>query len=247
MSRRRTGATEFFVEFIGHGLVEAVRLLLRLEPEVYFIAWTSMYVSLTALVVSALAGLPLVLLLATRRFPGRRLLILGFNTALSLPTVVVGLVVYGMLSRLGPLGFLGMLFTPGAMIVAQAILAFPIVVALGVSALAGLDARIRPTARSLGASRSQEIWTLLKEARWGLLAAFSTAFGRILTEVGAAIMVGGNIAGSTRTLTTAITLETARGNFALGIALGIILLTAALAVNLAVTLLTGRRHVQPVV
>ncbi len=235
------------MDFIGQGLVEAVRLLLRLDPQVYFIAWTSMYVSLAALTASVLIGLPLVLLLATRNFRGRRTLILGFNTALSLPTVVVGLVIYGLLSRQGPLGFLGMLFTPGAMIVAQTVLAFPIVVALGVAALSGLDARVRPTARSLGASRTQETWTLIKEARWGLLAAFSTAFGRILTEVGAAIMVGGNIAGSTRTLTTAITLETARGNFPLGIALGIILLSAALAVNLAVTLLTGRRHVQPVV
>ena len=233
------------MEFMWQGFLEALGLLFRGEPAVYFIAWTSIYVSMSAVLIAGVLALPLALLLATRTFPGRRFLIMLFNTALSLPTVVVGLVVYGLLSRQGPLGFLGLLFTPGAMIIAQSILAFPILVALSVAAIEGLDPRVGMTARSLGASRSQETWAVIREARFALLAAFSTALGRVLTEVGAAIMVGGNIAGSTRTLTTAIALETARGDFSLGISLGIILLMAALAINLLVALLTGKSHVRP--
>ncbi len=221
-------------------MVRGGRLLLAPDPEVYAIAWLSLRVSLSATGLAALLAVPLGALIGLREFKGKRAVTLLFNTFLALPTVVVGLVVYGLLSRQGPLGVLGMLYTPGAMIMAQAVLAFPLLTALTIAAVTTLDRRVEPTMLTLGATRAQAGWAVLAEARMAVLAALAAGFGRVVTEVGAAIMVGGNIRGYTRTFTTAIALETSKGDFALGMALGIILLVVALGVNLLAQLIPGR-------
>ncbi|MBU1275699.1 MAG: ABC transporter permease [Proteobacteria bacterium] len=221
------------MDFFLGGLTKGLGLLAQLDPEVYGIAWLSLRVSLSAVILAALAAVPLGLLIGQREFPGKRFLVVLFNTLLALPTVVVGLVVYGLLSYHGPLGGLGLLYTPGAMVAAQAVLAFPLITALVIAAVTTLDSRVGPTALTLGATRFQAAWAVLKEARFAVLAALAAGFGRVVTEVGAAIMVGGNIRHYTRTFTTAIALETSKGEFAQGMALGFILLVVALAVNLA--------------
>ena len=220
------------MDFILSGMGRALELLLAGEPEIFGVAWLSLRVSLSATVLAALAALPLGLAVGLGRFPGRQAVVLIFNTLLALPTVVVGLLVYGLLSRQGPLGDWRLLYTPGAMTMAQAILAFPLLTALTIAAARGLDARVGPTARTLGASPWQAALTVIGESRLALAAALAAGFGRVLTEVGAAIMVGGNIRGYTRTLTTAIVLETSKGDFAQAMALGLILLAAALGVNI---------------
>lgn len=228
------------MDFFLGGLWRGLELLLGLDPQVYGIAWLSLRVSLTAVLLAGIPALPLGLLIAQKNFPAKKIVVVTLNTLLALPTVVVGLVIYGLLSRQGPLGFMDLLYTPGAMILAQAVLAFPLICALTVAAITTLDQRVMPTALTLGASNAQAAWAVLKEARFALLAALAAGFGRVVTEVGAAIMVGGNIKGYTRTLTTAITLETAQGDFAQGMALGIILLLIALGVNLASFLMQSR-------
>ena len=154
------------------------------------------------------------------------------NTLLALPTVVIGLIVYSLISRRGPLGIFGLLYTPSAMIIGQFILAIPIIIALTHSAVQGIDKRVRNTALTLGATEAQSAWTVIKEARYAVLAAVITGFGRVIAEVGAAMMLGGNIKGSTRVMTTAIALETAKGEFGFAIALGIILLFVAFSINI---------------
>ncbi len=228
------------MDFFLGGLWRGLELLLGLDPQVYGIAWLSLRVSLTAVLLAGLPAVPLGLLFAQKTFPAKKFVVVILNTLLALPTVVVGLVIYGLLSRQGPLGFMEMLYTPGAMILAQAVLAFPLICALTVAAITTLDARVMPTALTLGATNAQAAWAVLKEARFALLAAMAAGFGRVVTEVGAAIMVGGNIKGYTRTFTTAIALETAQGDFAMGMALGIILLLIALGVNLVSFLMQSR-------
>jgi len=221
------------LDFFLGGLTRGLGLLINLDPEVYGIAWLSLRVSLSAVILAALAAVPLGLVIGQKEFAGKRFLVVLFNTLLALPTVVVGLVVYGLLSYHGPLGGLGLLYTPGAMVVAQAVLAFPLITALVIAAVITLDNRVGPTALTLGATPLQAAWAVLKEARFAVLAALAAGFGRVITEVGAAIMVGGNIRHYTRTFTTAIALETSKGEFAQGMALGFFLLVVALAVNLA--------------
>ena len=221
------------MDFFLGGLLQGFKLLWRLDPEVYGIAWLSLRVSLSAVAIAALAAVPLGLLIAQNSFPGKKALVVLFNTMLALPTVVVGLVIYGLLSAQGPLGNLELLYTPGAMIIAQAVLAFPMITALVIAAVTTLDDRVAPTALTLGATGAQAAWAVLSEARFAVLAALAAGFGRVITEVGAAIMVGGNIRHYTRTFTTAITLETSKGDFAQGMALGLVLLAVALGVNLA--------------
>jgi tungstate transport system permease protein len=221
------------LDFFLGGLSRGLGLLVSLDPEVYGIAWLSLRVSFSAVVLAALAAVPLGLVIGQKEFPGKRLLVVVFNTLLALPTVVVGLVVYGLLSYHGPLGGLGMLYTPAAMVAAQAVLAFPLITALVIAAVTTLDSRVGPTALTLGATPWQAARAVLKEARFAVLAALAAGFGRVVTEVGAAIMVGGNIRHYTRTFTTAIALETSKGEFAQGMALGFFLLVVALAVNLA--------------
>lgn len=216
---------------IAEGIREALRLLASLDPEVMSIAGVSLKVSLTSTAAATLLGLPLGFALATREFIGRGVLITFVNALLALPTVVVGLVCFAILSRQGPLGVMGLLYTPVAMAVGQTILAAPIVTALTLSAVQAIDPRVAETARTLGATRRQLRWTMLVEARFAVLAAIIAAFGRVVAEVGISLMIGGNIRHYTRNLTTAIALETSKGEFGLGLALGVILMALGLVVN----------------
>jgi tungstate transport system permease protein len=210
---------------------KAISLLVSGDSEVWFITWTSLRFSLCSAVIACVPGIPLGVLIALRRFRGRRALLAVLNTLMALPTVVVGLVVYSFLSRSGPLGGLGLLFTPGAVIIGQAILAFPIVISMTASGLSRLDPLFPEVLTTLGATRRSVFWMTLREARGGVLSASLASFGRVVGEVGAAMMLGGNIRGYTRTITTAIALETSKGEFELGLALGIVLMLMSLLVN----------------
>lgn len=221
------------MESILSSLTNAVSLILHLNPELLGIILLSIEVSGIALVISTVIGLPGGALLGLKRFPARNLTISTINTFMGLPPVVVGLFLYLLLSRRGPFGFLGLLYSPSAMIIAQTILAIPIVTALCHSAIVSVDPIIRQAARTLGATPTQEILAVIREARYGILSALLAAFGRVMAEVGAILVVGGNIAGYTRVMTTTIALETDKGNFELALALGIILLTISFIVNAA--------------
>ncbi|RLA93364.1 MAG: ABC transporter permease [Deltaproteobacteria bacterium] len=214
------------------GFSEALILILSLDREVFSITFLSLSISTVATFLASLIGVPLGFAVGTTNFPGRRMVITFFNAMLSLPTVVVGLFVFSFISRQGPLGFLGLLFTPTAMVIGQFILAIPIITALTISAVQGVDRRVRPTALTLGANRLQTSITVLTEVRFALMAAIIAGFGRIIGEVGSAIMLGGNIRNYTRTITTAIALETSKGEFGFAIALGIILMIVAFSVNI---------------
>jgi len=218
--------------YIIEGIQKAFQLIFTLDKEIFSIVLLSLRVSLTAVVLASLLGVYLGFLMAVKDYWGKRFSVSLVNTLLALPTVVVGLIVYSLISRKGPLGLLGLLFTPSAMIIGQFILATPIIIALTHSAVQGIDKRVRNTALTLGATESQSAWMVIKEARYAVLAAVITGFGRVIAEVGAAMMLGGNIKGSTRTITTAIALETSKGEFGFGIALGIILLIIAFSVNI---------------
>jgi tungstate transport system permease protein len=220
------------MEYIFDAITGAFRLIFSFDPEVFTIVLLSLRVALSATFLAAILGIPLAYVVATREFRGKGGLIALFNTLMALPTVVVGLFCYSFLSRKGPLGFLDLLFTPSGIILGDIILAFPLIVGLTIAAVHSVDPRAKITATSLGASPGQVSLTVLKEARYGLMAALFNGFGRVVAEVGSAMMLGGNIRGYTRTITTAIALETSKGEFAFGMALGIILLTLALAVNL---------------
>jgi tungstate transport system permease protein len=204
------------------------------------IIWLSLYVSGVGLAIAAVAGVPLGAALALNPVRGRRLIELLIFTGMGLPPVVVGLAVYLLLSRGGPLGELGWLFTPAGMVLAQVIIAMPLVVGLTMTAVEGVDASLRLQVKALGAAPGQVMLTVLREARLGVLAALVAAFGRVISEVGAVMLIGGNIDGQTRVLTTAIVLETRKGNFALALALGAVLLSLALLAN-ALLLRWGRR------
>jgi tungstate transport system permease protein len=209
------------------------------DPELWIIVWLSLRVAGTALALSALTGIPLGTWLGLARFPGKRLLTALLYTGMGLPPVVVGLAVYLLLSRSGPLGGLDWLFTPQAMVLAQSIIALPLVAGLTTAAVASVPAELLLQVRSLGASPWQARWTVLREARTGVVVAVAAGFGRVISEVGAALIVGGNIQGHTRVLTTAIVLETSKGQFALALALGGWLLMLTLLMNLFVVRLQG--------
>jgi tungstate transport system permease protein len=223
------------MEFIWQGLIQAILILIRLDPEVMEITLLSLEISAIATGISLFFGLPFGTLLALKKFPGHRLLLSLVNTGMAMPPVVAGLVVAIFLWRSGPLGDLGLIYTPTAIVIAQMLLAAPVVTGLTTSALQSLDPRLRFQLLGLGANQIQVIWTLWKEARLPLLAALMAGFGAVISEVGASMMVGGNIKGQTRLLTTAIVLETGRGNFAIAIALSVILLLVAFLVNFALT------------
>ena len=227
------------MNYLTSGFQEAFRLLVTGDAGVYDIVGVSLLVALASTLLAAILGLPTGYVLATRRFPGRRLVITILNTLLALPTVVVGLSVYAMLSRRGPFGFLDLLYTPGAMITGETLLAIPIVAAFTLSAFRSIDPRVTDTALTLGATPFQTLRLLISEARFGILAAIVASFGRVIAEVGAAMMLGGNIKGSTRTMTTAIALETNKGEFGLAIALGLILLCTAFGANILFHWLQG--------
>jgi tungstate transport system permease protein len=230
------------VELIGQALLQALRLLVSGDPEVWQITWLSLRISSTATLLSLVVGIPLGTALALARFPGRGFVVSLINTGMGLPPVVVGLFVTIVLWRSGVLGMLELLYTPTAMILAQLVIAAPIVTGLTLAAVQQVPEKFRLQILALGASRAQMVWTLLKEARLPMLAAVMAGFGAVISEVGASLMVGGNIKGSTRVLTTATVLETSKGNFDAAIALSLILLLLMFLVNWALTWIQqGRR------
>jgi tungstate transport system permease protein len=232
---------EFSQAFIAAG-----RLLTGFDPELFGIIGLSLQVSLAAVVLASLVGLPLGALVALERFPGRPGVVVALNALMGLPPVVVGLCVYLLLSRAGPLGEYGLLFTPTAMVIAQAILVTPLIAALARQAVADLAAEYGDSLPALGAGRVGLAITLLWEGRVRLLTSVLAGFGRAIAEVGAVIIVGGNIAEHTRVMTTAIALETSKGNLGLALGLGIVLVTLSLAVNASafiVGTLAQRRHI----
>jgi tungstate transport system permease protein len=225
--------------FLTEGIGTAARLIAGMDPDFWEIVLLTLSVSLVATVLAAAAGIPLAFLIATKDFRGREIIVTIVNTLMALPTVAIGLLVYAFLSRRGPLGFLGLLHTPAAIIAGEFILALPIVTALSIAGLRSVDRRALPTARTLGVRGAGLLLVLLGEAKFALLAALAAGFGRVVTEVGSAIMVGGNIAHYTRTMSTAIALETSKGEFGLGMGLGIVLVVIALTVNIAARLAGG--------
>lgn len=218
---------------------EAFSLLFGGDAELWGIIFVSLKVAIVGLLIAAPPGIALGYVLAMKRFRGRRVLVVLLQSLLAFPTVVVGLVLYMLLSRQGPLGALQLLFTQDAMIIGQAILAFPILSAFTLSAVQGADPRAHETAVSLGAGPWRAALTVLNEARFAVMAAVINGFGRAISEVGCALMIGGNIAGVTRNITTAIALETSKGEFAQGIALGLVLVVLALGINFSMALLQG--------
>jgi len=224
---------------IAPGVTQAVHLIVTLNPEVMEIAALSLYISLSATIIAALISIPLGGFIHFHEFYGKRALIVVIQTLYSVPTVVVGLLLYLLISRSGPLGFLGLLFTPEGMILGQTILIMPIMMGLVISALSGVDKNISDTLVALGATGFQKIIEIVKEARYAILSAVVLGFGRAIAEVGVAMMIGGNIRGFTRVLTTAITLETGMGAFGISIALGIILMIVALIVVVTLNLITS--------
>lgn len=219
------------MDFILQATLKAIDLILHLDSVLLAIIVLSLKVSGSALLLAMLVGLPIGAALGLYRFRGRGLAISALNTMMGLPPVTVGLFVYLMLSRSGPMGPLGLLYTPSAMVIAQAILAAPIVASLVHSAVVAVDPVIRQAAITLGATPMQAMLTVIKEARYGILCALLAGFGRLMAEVGAVIIVGGNIAGYTRVMTTTIALETDKGNFELAVALGLVLLLVSFAIN----------------
>jgi tungstate transport system permease protein len=210
------------------------------RPELLTIVALTLRVTGAALLIACAAGVPLGTILGLVRFRGQRLVTLVLYTGMGLPPVVVGLFVYIVLSRSGPLGSLQWLFTPAGMIAAQSIIAFPLTAALTMSAVAGVDRNVRVQVVALGASPLQAAWTVVREARVGVTAAVVAAFGGAISEVGAVMLVGGNIEGRTRVLTTAIVLYTRQGDFAMAMALGLVLIAVAFAANLLLLRLQGR-------
>lgn len=223
------------MDLVWEGLREALRTLARGDPDVWEIALRSLLVSGSATGLALAIGVGVGTLLAFRRFPGRNLAVALINTGMGFPPVVVGLVVAIALWRSGPLGQLGLIYTPAAMVIAQVIIAAPLVTGFTVAALASLPSRLRLQIYALGASRPQALWLLLREARLPLLAAVMAGFGAAVSEIGASQMVGGNLAGETRVLTTAVVLDVSRGDFASAIALSLILMALIFLVNLVLT------------
>ncbi len=225
---------------LWEAFLQAIQLIVNLDREVVEIALRSLAISATAVIMASLVCIPVGGLIHFRNFQGKRVLINIIQTFYSVPTVCVGLFVFIFISRAGPLGGLGMLFTPTAVVIGQMVLITPILMGLTVSALSGVDKAIKDSALSLGATEFQAIWTIIKEARFAVVAAFIMGFGRAISEVGAAMILGGNIRGYTRVLTTAISLETQKGELILALALGIILISLALVINVIVNLALQR-------
>jgi tungstate transport system permease protein len=228
------------MDYIWQGLQQAAVLLFTLDQETYSAVITTLKVTFLSITLSVIIGVPLGFLLGYFHFPGKRQLRMVVDTLLALPTVVVGLLVYAFISQRGPLGWTNLLYTVPGIAIAEVFLILPIVISLTATAIEGLDRRLRATLRSLGAGRVQLAMTSLHEARFAVLIAGITAYGRAISEVGIAMMIGGNIKWYTRTMTTAITLETGKGQFSMGIALGVVLLLIVFALNGALVLLRRR-------
>lgn len=225
---------------LWQGLTKAIELLISLDPEVMDIAGRSLMISVTSTLLASLFCLPLGSLIHFYRFPGKRILVNLIQTFYSLPTVAIGLFVFVLFSRAGLLGGLNLLFTPVAMVIGQMVLVTPVLLGLTISALSVVDRAVLDTAQSLGASGFQTAVVVLREARFAVIAAVMMGFGRAISEVGISLMVGGNIRGFTRVITTAISLETSKGDLELSIALGIILITIALVINLILSRIQQR-------
>lgn len=228
------------MDLIAEGIGQAFHLLATLDREVLRITLLSFAVSGAATAVSLLIGISVGTAVALNHFPGKKLVVSLVNTGMGLPPVVVGLFVTIFLWRSGPLGSLGLLYTPTAIVFAQAIIATPIVMGITIGAIQSLPPALRIQILALGATRLQMVWMLIKEARLPLMAGVMAGFGGVISEVGASIMVGGNIRGYTRVLTTATVMETGRGNFDVAIALSVILLSVSLAINYPLTLIQQR-------
>lgn len=222
------------------GFIQAIQLIFGFNPALYEVIGLSLLIAGVSLFFSALVGIPLGAFLGLTRFPGRRLVMALLYTGMGFPPVVIGLFVYLMFSRSGPFGQLGWLFTPRAMSVAQTIIAFPLVAGFTMAAVMSVNPNLRLQLRALGATNWQATVAILMEARVGVIVSMAAGFGAVISEVGAVMLTGGNIAGKTRTLTSAIILETQKGNFDLAIALGIILLLLSFMANLTMTRLQGR-------
>ena len=220
------------MEYLVEALGDSIKLIFSFDGEIYGIVGRSLVFSLTATLLAAIFGVPIGFLVGTKSFRGRPALLTVMNTLMALPTVVIGLLAYGFLSRKAPLGFLDLLFSPSAVIIGEFILSLPIIANLTVSAVQAVDSRAILTAKSLGAGRALMTWTILMEARFSLLAAIIAGFGRAISEVGSAMMLGGNIRFYTRTMTTAIALETSKGEFGFGLALGFFLLLVVFSINI---------------
>ena len=217
----------------------ALRLLLSGDPDLWGIVGVSLSVTLRAMLIAMPLGVGAGYLLATLRFPGRRVVVVVVQGLLASPTVVVGLLLYLLLSRQGVFGQLQLLFSQTAMVIGQVLIALPVLIAFSLSAIQGADPRARETAVALGAAAPRVAWTMLVEVRFALMAAVCNAFGRVVSEIGCSLMVGGNIAGVTRNIPTAIALETSKGDFAQGIALGIVLMVVARGINSAFAFFQG--------
>ena len=230
------------MELIWDGVRRAVGLLIGLDREVLAITWLSLQVAATSTGLALIVGIPLGTLIALARFPARDLVISLVNTGMGLPPVVVGLFVSIFLWRSGPLGFLELLYTPTAIVIAQLVIAAPIVTGLTLAAVQQIPPQFRLQMEAIGASRAQLLWLLVREARLPMLAAVMAGFGGVVSEIGASMMVGGNIRGQTRVLTTATVMETGKGNFDVAIALSLILLAVTFLVNYLLTVLQQRRR-----
>ena len=233
------------MDSLTEGFRKAFSLIFNLDAELLKIIFLSLKVSGIALLIATATGLSLGAFVGLKRFPLRGRTISLMNTLMGLPPVVVGLFLYLILSRSGPLGFMGLLYTPSAMVIAQSILAFPIVASLSHSAIVNVDPIIKQASVTLGATPFQATLNIMREARYGIMSGIIAALGRVMAEVGAILIVGGNIAGYTRVMTTTIALETDKGNFELAIALGIILLLLSLIINMTLHLVQ-RRGVQKI-
>jgi tungstate transport system permease protein len=230
------------MDLIIEGIIKAFQLILALDPEVLGITALSLKISGSATLISLFIGISTGTVVALNDFPGKRLVISLINTGMGLPPVVVGLLVTIFLWRNGPLGYFEILYTPTAIIIAQTVIATPIITGISLAAMQNLPANLRLQILALGASRLQMVWTLIKEARLPLLAAVMAGFGGVISEVGASIMVGGNIKGYTRVLTTATVMETGKGNFDIAIALSVILLLLAFLINAVLTHIQQRQR-----
>jgi len=230
------------VDYLLAGFIKALELLVQGDAQTYSAVWTTVRLSSLSMAASLVLGIPLGFGLGFYSFPAKKPVRTVVDTMLALPTVFIGLLVYAFISRQGPLGEMGLLFTIPGIAIGQTILALPIVIALTATAVEGLDRRLRPTLLTLGADGRQVALTTLWEARFAVLAAGVAAYGRVVTEVGISMMVGGNIKWHTRTITTAVALETGKGEFATGIALGVILVLIAFGVNLALSRLRRGRQ-----
>jgi len=232
------------VELIWLGILKSAELIVGLDAEVWSVTWLSLKISGSATLISLLLGMPLGIVLAISGFPGRSVVVAAVNTGMALPPVVVGLFVSLFLWRSGPFGFLDLIYSPAAMIIAQVIIAFPIVAGLTMASFQALDPKLGLQLLGIGASKPQLLWLLCKEAKLPLLAAVMAGFGGVISEVGASMMVGGNIRGQTRVLTTATVLETGKGNFDIAIALSVILLLMTFAINFILTRIQQRERIR---